>query len=124
MCWVNPGSETTGIPTVTAVLFPVNEETPRLVQVEYKVNEVGDEINHDLNLKPWFNTPHAAPYPHWIDRTNGQTGRPLGRTLSMIFNDNFIMSRDPLNQSIERNVSDDDVEPTLRYLRDYGRMRY
>ncbi|KAL4249353.1 MYND-type zinc finger protein samB [Abortiporus biennis] len=144
------------VQTVTAVLFPVDEDKPRLVQVEYTI-EPDDEYEgtdvHELNLEPWFNSLFCTIRPCPIEKTDGFSGQLLDRTLHMKFNDDFMISGDPLNRCIQRSVPGgpghewcgnimvfrvkeptsmicqyydatiDDIQPTLNYLRDYGRVR-
>ena len=132
---------------VTGILFPYNEDNPRLVEVDYKVTQDDDDpVSWDnLNLDPWLKGFRRC---HEITHME-EDGPPLGRTLQMWYNDDFIRDSSPLNRCIARLVPDnghpwgdnilvtrvkqpsmtypevrnatlDDIEPTLAHIRAYG----
>ncbi|KAI0783454.1 hypothetical protein C8Q75DRAFT_736789 [Abortiporus biennis] len=101
------GKAAAKLKTVQAVLFPVDEDKPRLLDVEYTTRPSQSNPNvkeHLLYLLPWFKGPRDDPTPYTVYRANGFDGPPLGRTLQMFFNDNFMATKDPLNQCIQKIV--------------------
>ena len=134
---------------VTGILFPYNEDNPRLVEVDYKVTQDDDDpVSWDnINLKPWMGGSRRF---HEITHMEDD-GTLLGRTLQMWYNDDFLVTVPALfNRCIVRHAPDnghpwgdnilvirvkepsmtypevrnanlDDIEPTLAHIRAYGK---
>ncbi len=74
------------------MLFPVHGGDPRVVEVAYKLehwNETPNIPAHRLDLSPFLGK--AMPW-HVTIQTDGfkKDAPPLGRSLTLIHNDNFI----------------------------------
>ncbi|OBZ68514.1 hypothetical protein A0H81_11636 [Grifola frondosa] len=86
--------------TVKAVLFPADGDTPRIVDVRYKLRQVRDvpTLQHDLDLGSWVG---SGPDTITIQKS-GVNGPPLGRSIMLMYNGNFFNDGSPLNRSIQR----------------------
>ncbi|KII89347.1 hypothetical protein PLICRDRAFT_109853 [Plicaturopsis crispa FD-325 SS-3] len=88
--------------TVQAILFPVDEDKPRMVTVEYWIEPPDEEDvmpskSHRLNLKPWLGRTESVD----LNR-HGIEGPPIGRTLRLIWGDCHLKDGSKSNRSILR----------------------
>lgn len=123
----------------------MHEDRPRLVKVTYtRQKDQGSGVTKLPDFTPWLPC-------KWRDQrlitSHGMQGRgrPLGRTLQMEFNDDYMAERSPINRCVQavtngeaekwgdnilvfrrkgsNNYADatmDDVEPMVAYFKDYN----
>jgi len=103
------GKPTPTVKTVTALLFPQDEDAPRFIKVEYTErlddedgNPLGDNImQQSLDTTPWI---PRDDWKHYYIYRLGHNGPSLGRTLSIVFNDGFLVDGSKVNRSIQKAV--------------------
>ncbi|OBZ68515.1 hypothetical protein A0H81_11635 [Grifola frondosa] len=94
--------------TVKAVLFPVDGDTPRIIDVHYKLRQTPDGSNphilqHIPDFGPWLGS--SKPRPASIQK-DGLNGRPLGRSLLLVCDDSFQHNGSAPNTSIQRIIGE------------------
>ncbi|KAK0193409.1 hypothetical protein F5146DRAFT_1030480 [Armillaria mellea] len=141
-----------GVNTFDAILFAVDETKPRLVKIpwSYGVDEDGSLGGswQDLDDKLWFGS-DCSIRALYI-QTFGADGPPLGRTLAVIYDDNFLINGSPINPCVQivtqgkavypwagnllairaqgvppdwynNIVMEEDLAPLIQYFEDYGK---
>ncbi|KAI0652304.1 hypothetical protein C8Q79DRAFT_1005513 [Trametes meyenii] len=87
---------------VKAVLFPVEGGEPRIVELPYRLEHRGESPNipgHRVDLRPVLG--NATPWPTTIQLDGFKGGRPLGRSLTLVYNDHFLQEKKPPNLCID-----------------------
>ena len=128
----------------------MHETAPRLVKLKYRVeyDEFLGSDRHVFETAPWLARDRMAGEKITSYGMKGR-GAPLGRTLLMCFNDNYIADKSPLNKCVQAvtggqaekwgdnilvlrardpvtkyaqfyNATMDDVEPMVAFFKDYN----
>ena len=137
---------------MTALLFPVNEDEPRLVQVNYTVDwdEDNEVDRHNLDLSAWL-VRQSLGVKEITSHGIAGRGQALGRSLHMFFNDNYMSDGSPVNRCVQKSTDGkagkwganilvfrarvptwkytqyygatmDDVAPVVAFLKDYAKL--
>ncbi|KAI9062956.1 hypothetical protein FKP32DRAFT_1592922 [Trametes sanguinea] len=75
---------------------------PRIVDVAYKLVYRPETPNipyHHPDLRPFIG--NATPSPTTIQTDGFLTGKPLGYSLTLVYNDNFVAENKPVNLCVE-----------------------
>lgn len=95
-----------------AILFPVDEDQPRLVKVAYtevESDEYPGIIDHERDMAPWFGQCFKRPF--YITQCLGMSGPPLGRTIMIEYNDNSAIDGSKPNRCVQRLLGEEMVHP-------------
>ncbi|KAK0476502.1 hypothetical protein IW261DRAFT_1491501 [Armillaria novae-zelandiae] len=142
-----------GSKTFDAILFGVHETKPRLVKIPWSYGPIDEDGSsgrpwHNLDEELWFSGDYFLRTLYI--QTLGAYGPPLGRTLAMLYDDNFMTNGSPINRCVQvvtqgkavhpwggnllalrapgvpsdlydDAVVEEDLAPLIQYLADYGK---